>query len=339
LRPIPVKLRYEVLKGDRFYPVNYASPLGFLRFRAVPAAQRIRAGLLFFLLLKLRRRPRPDLLSADRLAVLDDESMADYLTRRLGEAALEYFFEPVFGAYCGWRPEEISKAVFAFSVFSGLQRYFFLRQGTGQLTEALASRVPVRLGVEVVSVEARQDGVICRTRDPLGRAAETTADAAILAVPGPVARGLWPNAPRAHQSFLENSRYAPQVVVHFCTNRDWNHENRYGLFFPRKTGRATSGVAFEHLRAPGRAPAGKALLYTGPATARHRESLRENDRTIVELCSRDLEPYFPALRESITDAHVFRWENAVPLFPVASIRHLAAYARHRDRSRIVLAGD
>ena len=83
-----------------------------------------------------------------RAARLDDESAAAYVESAIGREALDYLIEPAFASTFTVLPENMSKA-FMLSTIATLFRGFRLlsfRGGNGILTQALASRVPVRLG-------------------------------------------------------------------------------------------------------------------------------------------------------------------------------------------------
>ena len=60
---------------------------------------------------------------------------------------------------------------------------------------------------------------------------------------------------------------------------------------------------------------------------------------MIEVCKRDIEPEFPGLRNAVSNAFVFRWNNALPQIPVGFFKGLRKFLDTRASSRIELAGD
>ena len=334
-----VSVRYEVLCNDRFFHADYGSRLGLLRYRAVPFAQRLRLGRLAALALRLSGPHSPEFLTTRGLETLDDEDLAPFISRVVGNDLMENYFEPLLTAYCGWAPEDVSRSYLALLTRIGKMDLFVLRKGAGQLTEALARSVPVECRAKAVSVIETEGGLdvavegIDRTRQVLN------ADGVVLALPGPSVFDLWPGCTKPERAFLRHVSYATAVLAHLCVDKDWGYAGHHGFLFPRRSGRKTICVALEHVRYRGRAPGGKSLLYTGPRLDEKASLLSAPDAEVIDICMRDIESEFPGIKDATHNAYVFRWENALPRFPVGYFRGLHDFLSSRISGRIELAGD
>lgn len=334
-----VPVRYEVLCSGRFFRANYGSRLGLLRYQSVPLKQRLRVGRLALLALRLRGPYSPDFLNTRGLETLDDEDLGHFITRVVGNDLMENYFEPTLTAYCGWAPEDVSRSYLALLTRIGKMDLFVFRKGAGQLTEALAHSVPVKCRAKVVSVIKTADGVDIAVEDIDGARQILNADGVVLASPAPTVSDLWCGCTEPEWAFLRHVSYVPAVLVHLCADKDWGYEGHHGFFFPRRSGRKTICVALEHVRYRGRAPAGKSLLYAGPRLDGKASLLFASDAEVIDVCVRDIEPEFPGIKDAVNNAYVFRWNNALPRFPVGYFRGLREFLNARVSGRIELAGD
>jgi oxygen-dependent protoporphyrinogen oxidase len=291
------------------------------------------------LALRLGGPNSPEFLTTRRLETLDDEDVGHFISRVVGNDVMENYFEPMFAAYCGWTPENISRSYLALIIRIGKMDLFVLSKGVGQFTEALARAVPVECRAKVVSVAEATVGVAVAVEGPDGTRQILNADGVVLASPGPTVRDLWRSCTEPERSFLRRVSYVPAVLAHLCADRDWGYEGYCGFFFPRKSGRKTTCVALEHVRYRGRAPAGKSLLYTGPRLDEDANLLSAPDAEVIDVCMRDIEPEFPGIKNAVHNAYVFRWDNALPRLPVGFFRGLREFLDTRASARIELAGD
>lgn len=334
-----VPVRYEVLCNGRFFQADYGSRLGLLRYRAAPLAQRLRAGHLAALALRLGGPHSPEFLTTRGLENIDDEDLAHFISRVIGSDLMENYFEPLLTAYCGWAPEDVSRSYLALLTRIGKMDLFVLRKGAGQLTEALVRSVPVECRAKAVSVSEAKGGIDVAVEGIDGTRQILNADGVVLASPGPTVSDLWLSCTEPERSFLRHVSYAPAVLAHLCADKDWGYAGHHGFLFPRRSRRKTIGVALEHVRYRSRAPAGMSLLYTGPRLDEKASLFSASDAEVIDVCMRDIEPEFPGIRNATHTAYVFRWGNALPRFPVGYFRGLRDFLNIRISGRIELAGD
>jgi oxygen-dependent protoporphyrinogen oxidase len=334
-----VPARYEVFCDGSFFRADYGSRLGLLRYRSVPLIQRLRIGRLAMLALRLRGPRSPEFLTTLRLETIDDEDLGHFISRVIGNDLMENYFEPMLTAYCGWAPEDVSRSYLALMTRIGKMDLFVLSKGAGQLTEALARSVPVECRATAAFVIKAANGIDVSVKGVDGTCHVLNADGVVLASPGPTISELWPGWTEPERSFLRHVSYVPAVAVHLCADKDWGYEGIYGFFYPRRSRRRTVCVALEHVRYRGRAPVGKSLLYTSPRLDGKTNCLSVPDAEVIDACMNDIEPEFPGIRAATHNAIVFRWDNALPRFPVGYFKGLREFLNARGSGRIELAGD
>jgi len=165
-------------------------------------------------------------------AELDDESVADYVRRRVSEEFLEKYIEPYFRAPWHWEPEWISRA-YLLSLLGHVvgARLMSFRQGIGHLTRTLAARVDVRLGhrvTEIVPIGERS----CRlTLMGPGGSRDETFDAVLVAVEGTRVPEIVPHLDAERRAFFGKIRYTRGARVYYALAGD--HARYRALWFAR----------------------------------------------------------------------------------------------------------
>ncbi|MGH7723933.1 MAG: protoporphyrinogen oxidase [Candidatus Eiseniibacteriota bacterium] len=289
-----------------------------------------------------------------------DESVASFITRRMGREVFERIAQPMVGGIYGADPETLSLAA-TFprflrmeaehgSVVRGLRaaaqaasgpRYSLfasLARGMQSLTDALAGSLPP--GVLRVSTPVKRIG----PASPAGAGGwevETSAgaqrfDAVLLAVPAAIAARLVEAFDPAIASALSGGASGSSVNVALAYDAgDIRHPmDGAGFVVPAIEGRPILGGSFVHRKFEGRAPEGKALLRIF-LDAR---ALELDDAEIVALVGREIVPLL-GVEKAPLFAHVTRWREAMPH---PRIGHLGRVADLRSRASrwpgLLLAG-
>jgi protoporphyrinogen/coproporphyrinogen III oxidase len=203
--------------GREVYPMNFNKTLGMLSHRALSWRSRLRLVRLVPDVLAARRDVDPCLLHT--AAHFDDESMSDYLTRKVGRDFVEHIVGPVYRTLWAWNIESISRAYFL-SIYAHIrgQPSYRLKGGLGVLTRELANRVTVRYGARV--------GAIRRAGHDLKRSVEYVspqgpgtlrADLVVCAVEGSKVAGIVSEQAPYEREFLSNgvpyARFAMLIYV------------------------------------------------------------------------------------------------------------------------------
>jgi oxygen-dependent protoporphyrinogen oxidase len=281
-----------------------------------------------------------------------EESIADFVRRRLGTEFLDYAIDPfVSGVYAG-DPERISVAA-AFPRLHALEQTygslvkgqikgarerrqrgetaknaaasFSFRDGMQTLTDALARAVgAVETGVRVERVAREGDGTWTVDGTHGGAPVRRAARAVVVAAPAFAAAGLVRTlTPRAAQA-LEAIDYAPVASIASAYRRsDVAHPLAgFGFLVPKKENRQILGTLFSSSMFDGRAPTDTVLLTTFVGGRRN--------PACVALPDSELGASVHAELGALVHAHgaplwttVTRWPQAIPQYDLGHRARLA----------------
>ncbi len=301
----------------------------------------------------------------------EDESVAAFVRRRLGEEVLDKLIDPMSAGIYAGDPNVMSLRSSFPRVhqleqqFGGLIRgmlalqkmarasgragpqgagpggvLWSYREGTAELIRWLADRLTperVRTGVEAAALERRGQGWRVR----LGTGEAVDADAVVLAVPAyDGARLLGPLDGRL-ADLLHAIPYVPAAVV--CTGFPASAVPRaldgFGFLIPRSEGRRILGSLWSSSIFAGRAPGGHVLLTQIVGGARNPELVGLGDAELAAVVREELrvtmgieaEPSFLWIR---------RWTRAIPQYVVGHGERLAEIEeRVRALGPVFLAGN
>ena len=280
-----------------------------------------------------------------------EESVADFVVRRLGREFLDYAVEPfVAGIYAG-DPRQLAVAA-AFPKLHALeQRYgslirgqidgarerakrneksravatsFSFVHGLQTLTDALtASAGTVRTGTRAVAVRPPSQGSITVTVQSKEAAGELHARAVILAVPAGQAAALVREFAPSSASALSAVPYAPVVSVASVYRRgDVAHPlDGFGFLAPRVEQRRILGTLFSSSMFEGRARQDEVLLTTFIGGQREPALPSLPDIDIVKLVNEELRALLDA-RSPPLSAAVTRWPQAIPQYTIGHLERV-----------------
>ncbi|MGD9765921.1 MAG: protoporphyrinogen oxidase [Candidatus Binatia bacterium] len=284
-----------------------------------------------------------------------DESLADFVTRRLGREVLDRVAEPLVGGIYTADPAHLSVAAtlprfrdmeradrsIALALWrqrrnaargetaavSGARWSLFVSFARGMqvLVDALAGELPpgaLRCGERIEAV-ARAGGVW-----HLG--AGHVFDALLIATPAYVAAQLLRTSDAALATELEGIGYASSAIVTLAYGReDVPHPlDGFGFVVPHGEGRALLACTFSSLKYPGRAPAHSVLLraFVGGALRAHTAELADDE--LVGTVQRELSELL-GVRQPAQLVRIARWHRSMPQYEMG---HLDRVARIRARS-------
>jgi oxygen-dependent protoporphyrinogen oxidase len=284
-----------------------------------------------------------------------DESLASFVTRRLGREVLERIAQPLAGGIYTADPERLSLHAtlprFANmeashgSVIRGLRAaaraqaaksdasggtsgarwslFASLRGGISTLVDALAQRLGeiVRREAEVVALE-RIDGGGGTERKPRWRVvtadgAALEADGVICALPAYRAAPLFePHAPALARA-LGTIGYASAAVVNLAyRENDFPRAPRsFGFVVPVLEHRRIIAGSFTSLKFAGRAPAGTILVRGFVGGAMQSELMALDDAAMVEVMREEFRELLGAVTAPLW-AQVNRWPESMPQYAV-----------------------
>ena len=312
-----------------------------------------------------------DLVLPRRGAPEDDESLAAFVTRRLGREALERMAQPMVGGIYTADPRHLSMqatmpqfvemeqrhrslilalrhrqrhAVAQQPGVSGARYGLFasFRHGMQTLLDALADRLPagaVQLQTPVRRVQRKGDSqrwILSPQDGP-----DFEADAICVALTAPEAARLLTGFDADLAAGLHEIPYASSAIVTLAYDRaDIAHPlDGMGFVVPAVERRNLIACSFSSVKFAGRAPSGKVLLRAFVGGALHQEQALWPDARLREAVLRDLRQLLGLAREPAL-CQVSRHTSAMPQYHVghlARVKRLEAAAR--GWSGLALAGN
>ena len=313
-----------------------------------------------------------------RRAAQDDESLAAFVTRRLGREALERMAQPMLGGIYTADPYHLSMQA-TMPQFLDMERrhrslilalrhrqrqagaqqpgvsgaryglFASFRYGMQTLVDALADRLPagtVRLQTPVRRVRPALSHLLGgggRGRWIISPQAcpDLEADAVCLALTAPQAARLLTDLDPELAAGLDGILYASSATVTLaCDRADVAHPlNGMGFVVPAVEQRNLIACTFSSVKFAGRAPEGKVLLRAFVGGALHQEQARWPDAKLQDAVLHDLRQLL-GLTGKPALCHVSRHANAMPQYHVG---HLTRIERLEAAARrwpgLALAGN
>ena len=331
----PAAKRRYVVRGGQLIAVP-ASPLGFLTTK------------LFSWRAKLRLLGEP---WRPRLAPDIEESVADFVTRRLGREFLDYAVNPFVGGVYAGDPARLS-VKHAFPKLHALEqehgsllrgalarrnasggpagRIFSFPNGLGELPGAIAQSLgtAVQLQTTVKTLRHTADG--WEVDYEKGGLLRTEKFAAVIcALPAdPLAALELEGVPTARRlGLLRQIEHAPVVSVFTGFQReDVRHPlDGFGLLMPEVEPGKILGTLFSSTLFPGRAPEGFVALTSFVGGMRNPELAALDDETLLTIVQREL-ARLAGVRQPAVFTHVQRCPRAIPQYTLGFQRHEDAIA-------------
>ena len=296
-----------------------------------------------------------------------DESLASFVTRRLGREALEQIAEPLVAGIYTTAPERLSLAATMprflalerqhRSLILGLRKtagarevqgasgarwslFVTLAGGMGELVEALAGRLPagsVRLGCPVAAIARGGAGAPWSVR--LAGGGTLPADAVVLAGQAPRMAAPVRALDAELAGGLERIPYASAATVSLAYPRAAIRHplDGFGFVVPRAERRAALACTFSSVKYPGRAPEGFVLVRVFLRTE-DAALLDRDDATLAGLAEADLAALLGVAGRPVL-TRVARHPAAMAQYEVGHLEHVAALeARLARLPGLVLAG-
>ncbi len=269
----------------------------------------------------------------------EDETVSDFISRRVGREVLENAMEPYVSGVLASNPD-LANAYSVLPRMTRLEERFgsltlgilihkFLRRrtatpqeafsfngGMSTLVKSLANNPAIRLRLGHRAVGLSKQGSYWRvTGSASGTEISVTARHVVLSVPANTAAQLLNPLDQDLAQLLSGIQYTPIAVVHIGFNR---HAIKHpldgtGFLIPRRAGIAATGCLWMSSLFLDRAPAGKVLLTNYLGGARMPEAVEWDDRRSL---SQVLEVISPLLggRGDPEMVRIDRHHRALPLY-------------------------
>jgi protoporphyrinogen/coproporphyrinogen III oxidase len=273
-----------------------------------------------------------------------DESVADFVRRRLGKEALEKMAEPLMSGIHVSDPEKQSLLA-TFPRFRKLEQthgnlirgmlverklaarrkknakgpssiFLTLRAGMGKLVSTLESALEgqqIITGTQVGLVEPKGAGWTVRLKD--GRVFE--GDAVILAVPAFEAAQMVRGFAAQLEKELSAIRYVSTATISLAFNQeDLNSAvSGFGYLAPKKEHRKVTACTFTSFKFDDRAPKGMALLRGFVGGPGMEELVDLSDDELIQLVRKELSEVL-GIRAEPVFTRIFRWHKGNPQYDV-----------------------
>lgn len=281
-----------------------------------------------------------------------DETLADFIRRRLGEEALDRLAEPMMAGIYNAEAEHQS-IMATFPRFRAIEKeygslirgmlaarkhrpapaaanghpprtmFMSLRPGVSQLVDALIAATPAD-----VRLNARVQHILRRERDyqiVLGAESCVCADHVVLATPAYAAADLLEDLRSDLAAALRRIRYVDTGTVSVAYRRaDVGHSLKgFGLVIPRSAGRNINAVTWTSSKWEYRAPDDAVLMRVFFGGSRHPEVFALPDDELMAVVQEDLRLMMGIGRPPLF-SRIYRWQNASPQYDVGHVQRVDA---------------
>ncbi len=271
-----------------------------------------------------------------------EETVSQFITRRLGLETLEQVIEPfIGGSYAGDPSQLCARSTFpilyeierrygSLTVGALIKRLkgqqsncpthlFSFRNGMETLPRAirnfLEDRVVAR--TKVVEIEQRVDKTWDITAEYKGKSAVYNADAVVIATRSMEAGKLLSSIDPLSSRMLERVEYAPLVVVYTGFKREavGHPLDGIGCMVPSKEGLNILGTLWNTTIFGGRAPVGMVALTNYLGGRRRPDMVDKTDEELLSITLADLEKIL-GIRRSPDFVRIIRYPDALPQYAV-----------------------
>jgi oxygen-dependent protoporphyrinogen oxidase len=310
------------------YPVDFNKTWGMLGHRGLSWRSRICLARLIPDVLAARRHVDPCLLHT--AASLDDESMSEYLTRKVGRDFVEHIVAPVYRTLWAWNIESISRAYFL-SIYAHVrgQPSFRLQGGLGVLTRELAQRVPVRYDTRVCAI--RRAGPDSKRAvefaSPHGEGT-LRADLVVCAVEGAkVTDIVVDQAPYEREFFTRGVPYARFAMVIYVV-KELRNAHPIRTFYTREH-RNPISFLFTHPGNPAmRGDPPRLWVVMSPDRAAH--YFGANGENLESSVRKFVREKYPLHDDDIVEIHELLHDYTIAEFPTGQLRRVRRFLASQE---------
>jgi oxygen-dependent protoporphyrinogen oxidase len=325
-------------RDGRVHHFDYGTPFRTaLTTKALSWKAKLRAVKVARLLLK--HRNNLGYYDYSGITVLDTVSTKQFAERELGQELSDYLAEPLVRGTWAADDGESSNALMLWTVRNMLvPTVFNLDSGCDTLARVLAKSSEVRLSTPVTHLSDR--GTHVEVTSGVGEAESTERfDGAIIATTAPRALAIQPDMPAYQREYYASTRYRGLITVCVGLSIAPTDPATY-ILIPRREDPDAIAVIADHIKAAGRAPAGKSL-YT--VLFSHEYLWANTDKPDAEVVAdavATISRYHGDITPHIEETAIKRWEEVVPVVHTGDFTKMNTYKQRIDATaRVQYAGD
>ncbi len=298
------------------------------------------------------------------------QSIAEFVTRRLGKEFLDYAINPfVAGVYAG-KPEELSvKSAFPKlyaleEEYGGLiigtirsirkrkkskeiskqsAKMFSFKDGMKVLPEAIADELGTRISknVEVTSIRKTAEGNYGVTFRDGQQNLTLLADIVLSTVPAYKAAELFGHLDESLAKHLNEIYYPPVLVLYLVYERSAVGQplDGFGFLIPEKEEKSFLGAIWSSVIFPNRSDQDKAAFTLFIGGSRDAGFVDDVEQIVIDRARREFELLMKISAEPVAIAKRF-WPKAIPQYNLGYVEHENFFDHfEKDNKGIVLGGN
>ncbi len=301
------------------YDLDFNQTFGMLKHPALSLRSRLRLASLLPDFVRARRAIDPCLIHT--AVDFDDESMSEYLRRKVGADFLENVVAVVYRNLWAWNVEQASKAYFLmiYPHVRNLPSYTFTT-GFGTLTRALAERLDVRFNARVRSIELGDD---CEGRTVIYDGPQgpqrLAADIVVCALPGNAVAGVVADQTPWEKSFFADVPYAQYAMVAYVLKNRPAKEFDIRTFHTR---RHQTPISFIKTFPGSERPGDPSRLWLVLAPDRQRHYLDKDGSNLDRVARHWAKQIYPSLEQDLKEVHEMHADYIIASFPPGQARRV-----------------
>ncbi len=279
------------------------------------------------------------------------QSLAEFVTRRLGREFLDYAINPfVSGVFAGtpeklsvksafpklYRLEEVYGGLFKGMILGAKERkksaesskqsakMFSFRNGMESLARALTEKLEDRIifNAEITGIKKEESGYRIYYNSENENKEQKT-DAIITTIPSYNASGVLGSMDEKLKEHLDTIYYPPVIVLYSAYAMDiiGRPLDGFGFLIPEKEKKAFLGAIWSSVIFPNRAPDGKEAFTLFIGGSRNPDILSKNIETVKETA---LSEFHEIMGISTAPEYTATkvWEKAIPQYEPGHIEHI-----------------
>ncbi len=291
---------------------------------------------------------------------LKDESLAEFVTRRLGRECLEKIAEPLVAGIHTSNPDNMS-VLATFPRFVDMERksgslikgmvaamkkmppqnpsgpkmtYFMsLKGGMQELVQGCVSYVGaerIRTGTAVVSVDKKESGY----RLTFGNGSTTDFDAVVLATPSYVTKEIIGDMDADLCGRLSAIAWSSSATVSIAFRKEEIRKPLpgFGFIVPRVENRRINACTWSSIKWAQRAPDDALLVRSFVGGGHHEEIVSFGDKELLAAVREELGEMIGISAEPVF-FKVYRWFQGMPKYTVGHLERIAAIDEKRKKHR------
>ncbi len=292
----------------------------------------------------------------------EDETLADFVRRRLGGEALDKIAEPLLsGIYNAEAERQSLQATFPRfheiekkhgSLIRGMLAvrsnrpakpatpvpatsqpdpppsvFISFRGGVQEFIDGLLPKLQgdIRLNTSVTTLQPMQEATPARFQLTLNDGSTLNAQHIILATPAFVSADLLSQIAPNASNLLAAIRYVSTGTISFGYRRsEVSHPlNGFGMLIPRSEKRPINAITWSSTKFDLRAPSDHALIRVFFGGSRNPEIVERSDEDLVAIARRELDALL-GINATPLFHRLFRWHNATPQYDVGHLQRVDA---------------